>query len=387
MMNRMKVFGADSVEAMAKITRELGGDARIYSTRRVNGGIEIIAGKGDDDEELRPQLRPATGGDRAQRKQKVEDDFATLLASARKAARAGERFAPMKASEAESPAPSASEDTRLSALEESVAEIKSMLGCSMMTSALTSAGASPELIAIYLAQAGAHEKLGGEKKFGNFLARRMTYPDADKILTEPRVFVALGPSGSGKTTLLAQMVARLRVENPNGRVSFVNANTNRLMASEGLRSFGSILNAPTIDVETPEELVEFTAIIDPQISIFIDMPSDVHEAKAMLAALESRAEHIAPIMRLGVIPSNLSLEAATSMMDRYGKVDAVAITKLGECNPSLNLLGNLSLRKMPVAYLSTSAHLTRGLVEPVVDDLDNLIRGNLFATAAQTEAL
>ena len=43
MMNRMKVFAADSVEAMAKITRELGGDARIYSTRRVNGGIEIIA--------------------------------------------------------------------------------------------------------------------------------------------------------------------------------------------------------------------------------------------------------------------------------------------------------------------------------------------------------
>jgi len=92
-------------------------------------------------------------------------------------------------------------------------------------------------------------------------------------------------------------------------------------------------------------------------------------------------------MRIGVIPSNLSLDAATSMIDRYGNMDAIALTKLGECNPSLNLLGNLSLRKMPVAYLSTSAHLTRGLVEPVVDDLDNLIRGNLFATAAQTEAL
>jgi flagellar biosynthesis protein FlhF len=386
MMNRMKVFGADSVEAMAKITRELGGDARIYSTRRVNGGIEIIAGRGEDDEELRPQLRPQPNGDRAARKQKVEDDFATLLASARKAARAGERFTPMKA-ERDDSEPSASENNRLSALEESVAEIKSMLGCSMMTSALTSAGASPELIAIYLAQSGAHEKLDGEKKFGNFLARRMTYPDSDKILSQPRVFVALGPSGSGKTTLLAQMVARYRVENPNGRVSFVNANTNRLVASDGLRSFGSILNAPTIDVETPEELAEFTTIVDPQISVFIDMPSDTQEAKAMLAALEASAERIAPIMRLGVIPSNLSIEAATALLDRYGQLDGVALTKLGECNPSLNLLGRLSLRKTPVAYLSTSAHLTRGLVEPVVDDLDNLIRGNLFATAAQTEAL
>ena len=167
MMNRMKVFGADSVEAMAKITRDLGGDARIYSTRRVNGGIEIIAGKGDDDESLRPQLRPRPSGDRAVNKQKVEDDFATLLASARKVARAGERFKPIKV-ERDDHDLSVPENNRLSALEESVAEIKSMLGCSMMTSALTSAGASPELIAIYLAQAGAHEKLDGEKKFGNF---------------------------------------------------------------------------------------------------------------------------------------------------------------------------------------------------------------------------
>ena len=51
MMNRMKVFAADSVEAMAKITKELGSEARIYSTRRVNGGIEIVAGMGEDDDE------------------------------------------------------------------------------------------------------------------------------------------------------------------------------------------------------------------------------------------------------------------------------------------------------------------------------------------------
>ena len=81
MMNRMKVFAADSVEAMAKITRELGGDARIYSTRRVNGGIEIIAGSGEDDDEdpqdvVQRNLPPHP-------KAKAQADFAALLASAR----------------------------------------------------------------------------------------------------------------------------------------------------------------------------------------------------------------------------------------------------------------------------------------------------------------
>ncbi len=379
-MSKMKVFGADSVEAMAKITRELGGDARIYSTRRVNGGIEIIAGKGDD-EDLRPKLRTSINEETGEHHRKVDADFTSLLASARKAARASERFAP--------PKPEAStsiDEDRLQALEQQVADIKSMLSCGMMANALTSAGATPELIAIYLAQSGAHEKVNADQKFGNFLARRLCYPDSHKLLQQPRVFVALGPSGSGKTTLLAQMVARLRVDNPNGRVSFVNANANRLVSTDGLRAFGGILNVPTIDVETPEELVEFTSIVDPQISIFIDMPSDTHESLAFLNALNQHADRVAPITRIGVMPSWFSQEAADAMIDRYQGLDAIALTKLSECHPSLPMLGKLSMRKVPVAYLSTSAHLTRGLVEPVVDDIDQLIRAHHAPVAAKTEA-
>ena len=74
MMNRVKVFADDSVEAMAKITRELGGDARIYSTRQVNGGIEIIAGPPDDEEEMENE-RPARFN-RASKKEEI--NFALL---------------------------------------------------------------------------------------------------------------------------------------------------------------------------------------------------------------------------------------------------------------------------------------------------------------------
>jgi len=44
MMMRTKVFAEDSREAMIKINREIGEDAVILSTKKVNGGIEIVVG-------------------------------------------------------------------------------------------------------------------------------------------------------------------------------------------------------------------------------------------------------------------------------------------------------------------------------------------------------
>ena len=381
MMNRMKVFAADSVEAMAKITKELGSEARIYSTRRVNGGIEIVAGMGEDDDE--ETLDSVQRGLRPNPKEKAQADFASLLASAREVARYGER-----AQKAPSPAPEkpyrprpAVDETRITAIENTVAEIKAMLSCSLMTNALSTAGASPELIAIFLAQSGAYDQENADKKFGGFLARRLAYPDADKLLSIPRVVVALGPSGVGKTTLLAQMIARLRMTEPNARVTLVNAHSSRFGAAEDLRAYGRILDAPTIDIDHPDELADFIKSIDQRIYVFVDMPSAPEDCARISEVLQENAERIAPITRIGVVPASVSREAATSIIDRYKDLEAIAITKLSEGSPTAAMLGQLSLRNAKIAFLSTTSHLTRGLSEPGPEDLDQLIRGSLLPAA------
>ncbi len=381
MMNRMKVFAADSVEAMAKITRELGGDARIYSTRRVNGGIEIIAGSGEDDDEdpqdvVQRNLPPHP-------KAKAQADFAALLASAREVARYGERAPQTTDTAPERPAQQRPvfDETRIVAIENTVAEIKSMLGCGLMTHALSAAGASPELIAIFLAQSGAYEQENADKKFGGFLAKRLTYPDADKLLSIPRVIVTLGPSGVGKTTLLAQMIARLRKNEPNARVTLINAHSNRFGAAEDLRAYGRILDTPTIDIEHPDELTDFIKSIDQRIYVFVDMPSTPDECARISAVLQENADYLAPITRIGVVPANISREAALGILDRYKDLEAIAITKLSEGSPTAAMLGQLSLRNAKIAFLSSTSHLTRGLSEPGTEDLDQLIRGSLLPAA------
>ncbi len=381
MMNRMKVFAADSVEAMAKISRELGSEARIYSTRRVNGGIEIIAGTGEDDDE--ESVEAAQRGLPPHPKAKAQADFASLLASAREVARYGERNQrpPDPTPEREIPTRPLFDESRITAIENTVSEIKSMLSCGLMTHSLAAAGASPELIAIFLAQSGAYEQENADKKFGGFLAKRLVYPEAGQLLSTPRVIVTLGPSGAGKTTLLAQMIARLRMHEPNARVTLVNAHSNRFGAAEDLRAYGRILGTPTIDIEHPDELTDFIKSIDQRIYVFVDMPSAPEECARISDVLEQNADYLAPITRIGVVPANLSREAALGILDRYKDLEAIAITKLSEGTPTGAMLGQLSLRNAKIAFLSTTSHLTRGLSEPGAEDLDQLIRGALLPAA------
>ncbi|MEN9708164.1 MAG: hypothetical protein RIQ68_572 [Pseudomonadota bacterium] len=386
MLNRVKVFADDSVEAMAKITRELGGDARIYSTRQVNGGIEIIAGPPEDEDEVEAE-RPERFN-RATKKEEI--NFADLLATARAASSPAR---PAKPAPAKAPTrsaqhaaalaghtnarmePAPAEDNRLVALEKSVAEIKSMLGSDLMANGLRAAGATPELIAVFLAQSGAYDHDNADRKFGTFLAKRLLHPNPKDLIAPPRVIVTLGPSGSGKTTLLAQMAARLRMADPDARVTFVNADSSRLGAAEQLRAYGRILDIPVVDIEHVNELSEFSQSVDPDLTMLVDMPSNSDESAKLLETIEENRYNMAPITRIGVIAANLASDPVGAMLDRYSNLDALALTKLGEAQPTLATLGSLALRRAPIAYLSATPHLTRGMVEPTLEDLEQLIRG------------
>ena len=69
------------------------------------------------------------------------------------------------------------------------------------------------------------------------------------------------------------------------------------------------------------------------------------------------------------------------VLDRYKGLEAIAITKLSETKPTSAMLGKLSLRNAKIAFLSSTAHLTRGLSEPGAEELDQLIRGALLPAA------
>jgi flagellar biosynthesis protein FlhF len=380
MMHCVRIVGEDSVEAMAKVTRELGADAVILSTRQVREGIEIIASRGDAVNEVEAgEMRAAAGSAKAR-----AEEFAALLEKKRNAGAPKPRAAASTARPQASAAAQPLVDPRIEGLEKSLSEIKAMLSSDLMVNGLRSAGASPALISVFLAQAGAVGGDHSDQKFAAFLAKRMQCKEPLLGSDGGRVVVTLGPSGSGKTTLLAQLAARLRMNRPEERITFVNADNDRLASSEQMRSFARILDVPVIDIERPATLTEFARSTGRQVSIFVNMPSDFEQASDLLDILNDNAPDMAPLMRCGVVPSNLCTEAAEDLLDRYPTLDGVALTKLSEMRLTLSTVSLLALRSAPVAFLSSSSHLLKGVVEPDMEMLERLIRGSLPGAAKET---
>ena len=370
MLNHVKVIAEDSAAAMEKITRELGADARIISTRKLGSGVEIIASPPMD---FAAHLEQQSASSTVKRTSRRMEEFAALLDDARQANQPRSR----RSETNKAPLQRGDDDNRLTALEGSIAEIKAMLGSELMANGLMAAGASPALISIFLAQANAIEGPRSDRNFAAFLASRLVHKDPPDLCGGQRIVVALGPSGSGKTTMLAQLAAKIRLENSEARVAFVNADARRLAASEQLQAYGRIMDVPVVDIEKVRELSGFVRNADSQLTMLVDMPSGGSDCETLMQELNSQSDELAPITRIGIIASTLSAESITQMFETYPDIDAVALTKLNEARVTLTAISQLSMRQVPIAYLSTDSHLMRGLTEADASTIERLIRGSL----------
>lgn len=370
MLNHVKVIAEDSAAAMEKITRELGADARIISTRKVANGVEIVACPPLD---FAAHLEQQTSASTIKRTSRRMEEFAALLDDARQANQPKQR----RQDQPREVPGRANDDHRMTALEGSIAEIKAMLGSELMANGLMAAGASPALISIFLAQANAIEGPRSDRNFAAFLASRLVHKDPPNLCGGQRIVVALGPSGSGKTTMLAQLAAKIRLENSEARVAFVNADTRRLAASEQLQAYGRIMDVPVVDIDKVRELSGFVRNADSQLTMLVDMPSGGADCEALMQELNGQGDELAPITRIGVIASTLSAESITQMFETYPDIDAIALTKLNEARVTLTAISQLSMRQAPIAYLSTDAHLMRGLSAADATTIERLIRGSL----------
>jgi len=409
MMQRTKIVAEDSREAMARVMKQCGEDAVILSTRKVPGGIEIIAGHepkksmfaslglersfGLDDEEENEETEIVERSITAPSASHAGKTFQQVLAESGRAADllrpSGFQFKPAPKEEApepkaaEKPKSETVESSRLDAIERSVREMRAMLGSEMMLSGLKTAGASPALISVFLAQSGALASVDPDRRFAKFLADRMVHKAPPQLTGGPRVVLTLGPSGSGKTTLLAQMAARARMKSPDEKLTFVNADSSRFGAAEQLRAYGRILDVPVIDVEHPSELAKLTKNSGQRLSLFIDMPSQPHENSALLDILERHRDELPNMISVGAIASNLSTDAIDRILTRYPNLDALALTKLDEAPLNLSTFSLLSLRGPGIAYIASTSHLVKGLMAVDSEMLESVIHASLVGSEAE----
>jgi len=292
----------DMSQALRQVRDAQGPDAVILSSRRIQGGVEVVAAV-DYDSEIadgpsesaagygleRPATRGTTSATapraesaaaRPAGQYEVREDFATAASRERTLRPAAER------SQSNDFSSNAFGDEHANVNEE-LRTLRRMLETQLATLAwndltrrapvqtellkqLSTLGLGHDLCTELVAQMPAKVELAEAQRLALALVSRRISVTDERWLDAGGVVALVGPTGVGKTTLLAKLAARWVLRHGPRQLALITTDCVRIGAQEQIHTLGRLLGAPAYAVEGSEQLADLIDQLDDRRLILVD---------------------------------------------------------------------------------------------------------------------
>ncbi len=372
-MANIRKYQAKTIsEALAMVRADLGRDAVIVQTRKVNKrvlgvwGREMVEVWASDNPELESIRRPQVStpqrvvgspppDEQPSRIAQLENEIQNLKAMLAQLAQQGVAVVPNTVS----PAP-ATPNRWLSLLREAEVE---------------------EAIARELLQSVPEESMS-ESALQSLIADRLTVSGAITIEKgQPKVVMLVGPTGVGKTTTIAKLAAQYALLQKH-RVGLITIDTYRIAAVEQLRTYSQIIDVPIRVVYSAPELPAAVREFAGMDIIFVDTAGRSQRNTMQIGELKACVE------RLKECEVHLVLSATTKTRDLYDVVQRFSVmplhrviwTKLDESTTFGNILNVAVKHPLPISYLTTGQRVPEDVEVAEANKLASLITGGAVAT-------
>jgi flagellar biosynthesis protein FlhF len=363
MANIRKYQAKTITEALAMVRAELGRDAVIVQTRKVNKRVlgvlgremvEVWASDNPDLESLRrPQTpamttAPAVQTQEESRIEQLESEIQNLKAMIAQLARQGVAVVPQGAS--------TSENRWLSLLKQ--AEVEEQVVHEVLQSL-------PEELDESALQAGIAERLR--------TSGAITVGEAS-----PKVVVLVGPTGVGKTTTIAKLAAQYALLQRR-RVGLITIDTYRIAAVEQLRTYSQIIDVPIRVVYSSAELPGAVRELSDRELIFVDTAGRSQRNTMQIGELKACCE------RLKECEVHLVLGSTTKTRDLYDVVERFSVlplhriiwTKLDESTTFGNILNVAVKHPLSISYVTTGQRVPEDVEVADANKLAALVVGGI----------
>ncbi|MBK1690704.1 flagellar biosynthesis protein FlhF [Ectothiorhodospira mobilis] len=389
-MKIKRYFAPDMRQAINRVREAQGPDAVILSSRKVEGGIELIAAIDYDEEEVHRMASAAEpsgdhAGDAGRRQETHrsapegaaapgddDDPLGALLTpvmeppqdAAVESPRGGESGATGRSRRDPMREPA------LLAMQKEIQGLRGMLQeqlCSLANQEFARAEPWRATIARRL------QWIGLEQELSRDIARQVDTPDdpvegweealsafadrvpvsTDGLLDESGIITLVGPSGVGKTTTVAKLAALYTLRHGQDSVALITTDGNRLGAQRQLQTFGQLLGVPVYAAQTGRQLNDMLERLQSKQMVFIDTAGTSQRDMRMLDELAGMTS-IPSARVLLVLAANVQKAALGETLQAFSRLepDACILTKVDEAASLGEALSALIRAGLPLSFVS-----------------------------------
>ncbi|MBW2559595.1 MAG: flagellar biosynthesis protein FlhF [Deltaproteobacteria bacterium] len=343
-------------EAMEKIKTDLGPDAVVLSTRRLRGGIEVVAAR--DTLDLGSGNGEMMGSDMLTLFKTEIDQLKTLIHDFR---REGNIYA------------------ELAELKESVGALFDVLGVQRNESIPSSLSkVYYHLISVGISKERACALIEGLKNtcspddLENYHQTLGVVEDAIRRSITPsykspkkkRLSAFVGPAGEGKTTTLAKVAARSLLGEKSS-VGVITMDTYRIGAAQQLKIYTDIMDVPMEVASEKKEFERALNVLSDRDVILIDTPGRSRDDEGYLLRLKEWCGTDLPLEMNLVLSMTSSQENMMDAASGFGSTnyDNIILTKLDDSRKFGSMYNVIDAVGKPVSYIADGQDVPRDLKE------------------------
>jgi flagellar biosynthesis protein FlhF len=347
----------DMRQALRQVRDAQGPDAVILSSRRISGGVEVVAAVDYDvDVELPYAPEPTRAPS-----EPTASDYAALA----------QRFASQDRSEVNNLQPDVNEELRT---------LRRMLETQLATLAwndlsrrapiqtellrqLTVLGLAHDLSGELVSQIPQRMELAEAHRLALAMLARRIETVGERWMESGGVVAMVGPTGVGKTTLIAKLAARWVMRHGPRDLALVSTDCIRIGAQEQIHTLGRLLGVPAYAIDGAADLAEMLDQIGERGLVLIDSAGLSQRDPRLANELTTLANASERLETNLVISAASQAGAIEEAIDKFAAAQPAtcSVTKLDEATSLGGTMSALIRAKLPLAYLSDGQQVPEDL--------------------------
>jgi flagellar biosynthesis protein FlhF len=350
---------ADMRQALRQVRDAQGPDAVILSSRRVSGGVEVVAAVDYDveaeistatSEPARTEGRIPTAADYAalaQRFQSQErNEIGHLPADANEELRTLRRML----------------ETQLATLAWNDLSRRAPIQTELLRQ-LTVLGIAHDLAGELVSQLPQRMELAEAHRLALALLARRIETVGERWMDGGGVIAMVGPTGVGKTTLIAKLAARWVLRHGPRDLALVSTDCIRIGAQEQIHTLGRLLGVPAYAIDGATDLPELLDHLGERRLMLVDSAGLSQRDPRLASELQTLANASERVETSLVLSAAAQAGAIEEALERFApaRPTTCVVTKLDEATSLGGTMSALIRAKLPLAYLSDGQQVPEDL--------------------------